>query len=288
MTEYFPSNRNRFETRSQYLAEANDSKSKTTKNAKRLARVTHEKLYLEASDTLGSPSRRPTISQKLAVNNLLSAERLKSSKPNRHNSKPESPLAETELLRSSFKAPALAEKLAKVIIRDELIGHTEKLQKSEANKPELLPQLSIRELLSLSSKVVVDGHSLRQIYEMHLISESGLRRLIGELLNGNTISKQLRRELIEHEIDFERDPQLRDQSIQVADLGGSSQKLQDLIQQAGVTINNSEDLMPTIDQQARFEAVIIKAAKRRQLADRALITTIIILSLVVTILIFRR
>lgn len=65
-------------------------------------------------------------------------------------------------------------------------------------------------LLALSETIIIDGSSLRQIYETHLIGERGLRRLVAEHLRGGNLKKVLRQEIVEHEIDFERDPALRD------------------------------------------------------------------------------
>ena len=66
------------------------------------------------------------------------------------------------------------------------------------------------ELLAISETVQVDGTSLRQIYETKQISEKGLRRLVTEHLRSGNVARALRKELVEHEIDFERDPILRD------------------------------------------------------------------------------
>ena len=71
------------------------------------------------------------------------------------------------------------------------------------------------ELLLLSEKVQVDGTSLRKIYENQLVTEKGLRRLVTEYLRGGNVSRALRRELVEHQIDFERDPMMRDKQAPV-------------------------------------------------------------------------
>lgn len=88
-------------------------------------------------------------------------------------------------------------------------------EKSSDHKPDLVTEkrvstLSRTELLKLSDKIVVDGTTLRQIYESHLIGERGLRHLLTEHVRGGDLSKALRREILEREIDFERDPALRD------------------------------------------------------------------------------
>jgi nicotinate-nucleotide--dimethylbenzimidazole phosphoribosyltransferase len=70
--------------------------------------------------------------------------------------------------------------------------------------------LSQAELLSIASGVNIDGNNLRHIYETHMIGERGLRRLIEEYENGGDMREALKREVLEHEIDFERDPAMRD------------------------------------------------------------------------------
>ena len=67
-------------------------------------------------------------------------------------------------------------------------------------------------LLELGADIEINGNSLRHAYESHLIGEGGLRRLVAEHLQGGDLPKALRREITEHEMDFERDPKLRDQT----------------------------------------------------------------------------
>jgi hypothetical protein len=71
------------------------------------------------------------------------------------------------------------------------------------------------ELLNISSRIAVEGTTLRQAYETHLIGENALRRLIVEHIQGGDVRVLLRKEMMEHEIDFERDPHLRDHANQV-------------------------------------------------------------------------
>lgn len=73
--------------------------------------------------------------------------------------------------------------------------------------------LSRAELLDVSDRIIVDGSSLRQIYETHLVGEHALRRLIAEYLHGGNLKKFLREEIMEREMDFERDPAVRDMAV---------------------------------------------------------------------------
>ena len=60
---------------------------------------------------------------------------------------------------------------------------------------------------------MIDGSSLRQIYETRLVGERGLRRLVAEHLRGGDLKRAFRREITEREIDFERDPAMRDSTF---------------------------------------------------------------------------
>jgi hypothetical protein len=75
---------------------------------------------------------------------------------------------------------------------------------------EYIATINREELLDISSKISVDGTTLRQAYETHLIGENALRRLISEHVQGGDVRAALKAEITQHEIDFERDPQMRD------------------------------------------------------------------------------
>lgn len=109
--------------------------------------------------------------------------------------------------------------------------------------------LSRPELLALSQQIIIEGASLRHIYETHLIGEQALRRLIAEYLHGGDIQRSLQHEIVEHEIDFERDPALRGLSIPTDSDNSDSQKvtapaketLNQLLQKAGDRIFASDE-----------------------------------------------
>jgi len=105
------------------------------------------------------------------------------------------------------------------------------------------------ELLDLSQHVIVDGTSLRQVFETHLIGEHALRRLVGEYFQGLDIRASLQREIVEHEIDFERDPALRDMTAasdgdnrasDQADAASAKETLNQLLKKAGSGLFGSE------------------------------------------------
>jgi hypothetical protein len=109
--------------------------------------------------------------------------------------------------------------------------------------------LSRAELLELSRQIAVETTSLRDVYETHLIGEQALRRIIAEYLQGGDIHHILQREILEHEIDFERDPALRDASaVTNYDHHENSQviapgkdALNQLLQKAQAVIGMSDD-----------------------------------------------
>jgi hypothetical protein len=79
-----------------------------------------------------------------------------------------------------------------------------------ANHLELVQKMNHNELLLTSEKVLIDGTSLRTIYESRQVTEPGLRRILTEYLGGGDIKKALSKELLVKQLTYERDPQLRD------------------------------------------------------------------------------
>ncbi len=133
------------------------------------------------------------------------------------------------------------------------------------------------ELLAVSEKIAVEGTTLRQIYETHLVGERGLRRLVMEHLSGGDVPRALRRELVEREIDFERDPILRDRAR--ASLAGAGKSaLNSLVQQAGAIAVMPDDV-PLAAEQAivQLPAASSPLAPRHRLAGIVLVSTIAVL-----------
>lgn len=88
----------------------------------------------------------------------------------------------------------------------------EKQAKEAVETERSIETLDRAELLELSEKIKINSSTLRQIYETNLIGEHGLRRLVAEYIHAGDLRAALRHEIVEHEIDFERDPQMRDVS----------------------------------------------------------------------------
>jgi len=86
---------------------------------------------------------------------------------------------------------------------------TEDLKESRSiEKP--VAVLSKNELVKIAENIKIDGTTLKKIFESHLISEKGLRRVISTFLRGGNIKRALNREILQRQIDFEKDPVLRD------------------------------------------------------------------------------
>lgn len=150
--------------------------------------------------------------------------------------------------------------------------------------------MSRTELLALSEKVVVDGTTLRQIYETQLVSEKGLRRLMAEHLRGGNVSRALRRELIERQIDFERDPIMRDKSHAGSADQAAKTVLTELLKQAGApTEAQTQPLGGAIQKNQAAARDARRQTKRRQqvIMDTSLITFIVVLIVLITAIIMR-
>jgi len=144
--------------------------------------------------------------------------------------------------------------------------------------------MSRAELMVLSEQINIDGNSLRQIYESHLVDEQGLRRLIIEHFQGHDLKKALRQEVIEREIDFERDPDVRDMIPQaLPDSGGAGNShgkdaLNALLERAAIKVNDSGEEAAFFKARAMYEAKQLKQHKQqRRIIDLTLAAAITVL-----------
>ncbi|PIZ61885.1 hypothetical protein COY17_03445 [Candidatus Saccharibacteria bacterium CG_4_10_14_0_2_um_filter_52_9] len=221
---------------------------------------------------------------------------------------PETPLAESVVIEERRRAPeahqlhgapAAREHIGQVIVAEAIPAakRAEKLEpkiaKPEKQAAELptgkhIETLSRADLLSISEKIIVDGSSLRQIYETHLIGERGLRRLVGEHLRGGDLKRALRQEVIEREIDFERDPAMRDiKASGAVDAPGGTAKLNELIEKASSSVSGSKEAA-FFRARASYEATQqLQQQKHRRMMDVSLIGIILILVALVALLIIR-
>ena len=158
--------------------------------------------------------------------------------------------------------------------------------------------LNREELMQIARSIDIEGNNLFQIFETHLIGERGLRRLLIEYQKGNNLSEALKREVLEHELDFERDPAMRNPappSVTSQDSPASKEgfdsnpTLEKLLKKADVGV---DDNSKTVFEKGhkRYEAVESGKHKRRYraLADAVFFIIIGILALLVVIIYLRR
>lgn len=131
-----------------------------------------------------------------------------------------------------------AERLAKIAVAAEAPRIIEKKtietrQGKIVSQPEQVRTMHRAELMDVAQKIMVEGASLKQIYETRLIGEHQLRFLVSEFLQGKDIRNDLRKEMIEHEIDFERDPIMRDRVRSMVQSSGAGSGLSQLLASAG-------------------------------------------------------
>lgn len=169
-------------------------------------------------------------------------------------------LVGAESFRQVFNGPGSAENVSS--LEKQKPARSEKLLRTEA-RPE--PLISVErnidtlnrvDLLKLSERIIIDGASLRQIYETRLVGEKGLRRLVKEHLKGGDVKKALRREIVEREIDFERDPGLRDRAPQSAAApkgGGRAATLNDLLQNAELAVGEDQEEVAFLKARSAYE-----------------------------------
>lgn len=153
------------------------------------------------------------------------------------------------------------------------------------------------DLLDVSEKIIIDGTSLRQIYESHLVGEHGLRRLVREHLRGGDLKKALRREIVEREIDFERDPALRDKidparagasSGAAAPIGGKD-ALGRMIERASASLPADSEEKAFYKARANYETQQREIEeKKRQLVDLVFGITIAALAVIAALVYFLR
>jgi hypothetical protein len=206
-------------------------------------------------------------------------------------------------------APNAPERIGQVLVTAEAepLIKTERAPEKAAGKVEKAPEQAARplterqvetlnraELLEVSQKIVVEGTTLRQIYETHLIGEKGLRRLVGEHLRGGDLAKALRREIVEREIDFERDPALRDMAPDggAASGGGRASNpstLDEMLAKAGAKVGDNSEEAAYFKARAAYEADQHgKHRQQRRMMDASLgIVITVLLALVIYLVLIR-
>ncbi len=179
------------------------------------------------------------------------------------------------------------EKIGHVIVGAERAASDTKDKENLGRQPHLanIDTMNRFDLLLLSQEITVGNTSLRQIFETHLIGENGLRRLIAEHLRGGDVKRALRQEVLEREIDFERDPVLRDRAgAGPTSLAPVSATLDSLIEKVNGVLGQSPMPKPSINKLASLPPSSRDVPNRRRLLDVIIIFVIVILLTLVIIL----
>ena len=158
--------------------------------------------------------------------------------------------------------------------------------------------LNRTELMDIARNVDIDGNNLLQIYETHLIGERGLRRLIIEYQKGGDLGEALKREVMEREMDFERDPAMRNlapSSVTQSDdksVDADNSTLEQLLKEANADADgaaDSEEKAAFEEARTKYEAASGRGRQRyRVIADAGFFLVIVILFLLVVIVYLRR
>ena len=256
---------------------------------RRRGRIKTEKKLLPVQKTLEKEviKIKKDIAGKEAIIREVAVKRVSEGLPTpiREKNQTEKKVTRPEFISKSVDVPM--EHIGKVVINAETKIDKKPEVVERLNESEIYT-LSRAELLAVSEKINIEGSSLRQIYENRLVGEKGLRRLIAEYLRNGNMRKALKRELLEREIDFERDPILRDKD-RGASLGGGTDSLTELLQKAGA--NSSSDTFESSVLKARAaheKAIQKKQAQKRRIADVSLAVIIaVLLSAIITVLLTR-
>ncbi|HUA13053.1 MAG TPA: hypothetical protein VL989_00960 [Candidatus Sulfotelmatobacter sp.] len=188
---------------------------------------------------------------------------------------------------------------------NEALGHlvvnSQSRESSHAKKEELaevsgakIDTLNRADLLSVSEDIEVEGSNLRQVFESKLVGENGLRRLIKEYLRGGDLQKALSHEILERELDFERDPKLRDQALFDASNMDAGQELapanlDSLIARAEKSLPVNADSPEFYEAKEKLEISQLKSqqSQLRYINAGLAIVTLILVILIVAILLSR-
>ncbi len=197
-------------------------------------------------------------------------------------------------------APA-QERIGHVVVSAESKKHQEETIESPGKKVQLPPNgyhrvenWSRAELFAASEAIAVEGTTLRKIYETHLIGERALRRLVAEHLLGGDLVRALQREIVEHEIDFERDPALRDMVLQQGEDDGADAKvtepskgaLEEMVKKAEANIAADDEGLSYESAPRESPIPAPSSARRLRTLDITMMITIAVLAILVIALYF--
>ena len=150
--------------------------------------------------------------------------------------------------------------------------------------------ISHNKLLEISEKIVVGATTLRKVFETGLVSERGLRRIVGEHLRGGNIQPILTEELLIKERGYELDPLFRDRPPSAAAQTVPSPTDQS-VTYTEVTATMTEQSVSQDDLPESHRVLPFKKVERRsapQLLVAADVTALVILVVLVLILLVIR
>lgn len=109
------------------------------------------------------------------------------------------------------EAPAIV-LAAAALLRPER-RRVESNKSAESGKPvdftKAVEAYSPQELDNAAEKIKIDGTSLKELSRAHHLDERAVRRVVGEFIQGGNVKEALSREIIQKELQYERDPKLR-------------------------------------------------------------------------------
>lgn len=158
---------------------------------------------------------------------------------------------------------------------------------AETTATKRIETLGRTELMELGEKIFIDGSNLRQMYETHLIGERGMRRLAAEYARGGDLHGALRYEVSQREMDFERDPVLRDVVVPTTVPKNTSNKaIEKLLAKAAVNVEERGEEAAFYKARADYETTHQEQRHRRQrrVVDISLALVIIFLILLIIIM----
>lgn len=178
-----------------------------------------ERQVQQMEETLSSQEQtiqRLTKENRVRMRHIVPAERVEPSKvESRLNlTKPErlERIGKVVISAEKPKTP-IAEVKEKVIVKEKQTIKEKNIRPNNLRqyfRPEEVKTMRREDLMIVSEKIVVEGANLKDMYDNNLFSERALRRLVSEYLKGKDIRPLLRKEIVEKEMDYERDPILRD------------------------------------------------------------------------------
>lgn len=124
-----------------------------------------------------------------------------------HAAEQSAPVATPEVARAAV--PAQAREAAPSVEHAKPAASSEKLVvKTEAArpKPEDVKHMELPKLVEIAEEIPVSGLTVKRVYEVGLIKEHGLRKVVEEYLRGGEIQSVLNEAILEQEKSYELDP----------------------------------------------------------------------------------